>query len=93
MVALTIGTASVLVAATGGALAGDVGAPGASDGGLAQAASNPKIAAASRPLQRVRTFDMWVLILEAFGAVALLVLIVWWTMFHGRSKGERDRDT
>ena len=36
---------------------------------------------------------MWVLILEAFSAVALLVLIVWWTMFHGRSKGERDRDT
>lgn len=32
---------------------------------------------------------MWVLILEAFGAVAMLVLIVWWTMFHGRRGGER----
>jgi hypothetical protein len=35
---------------------------------------------------------MWVILLEAFGAVLLLVLIVWWTMFHGREKGERDRD-
>lgn len=29
----------------------------------------------------------WIL-LEAFGALALLVLIVWWTMFSGRKKGE-----
>jgi len=35
---------------------------------------------------------MWLLILEAFGAVALLVLIVWWTMFSGRPRGERDTD-
>jgi hypothetical protein len=35
---------------------------------------------------------MWVLFLEALGAVALLGLIVWWTMFHGRRKGERERD-
>jgi hypothetical protein len=32
---------------------------------------------------------MWVLFLEALGAALLLVLIVWWTMFHGRRKGER----
>ena len=32
---------------------------------------------------------MWVILLEAFGALALLLLIVWWTMFDGRSKGER----
>jgi hypothetical protein len=32
---------------------------------------------------------MWVLFAEAFGAVVLLVLIVWWTMFHGRRNGER----
>jgi hypothetical protein len=30
------------------------------------------------------------LILEAFGAMAVLVLIVWWTMFSGRRGGERD---
>ena len=35
---------------------------------------------------------MWVILLEALGAVLLLVLIVWWTMFHGRRNGERDRD-
>ena len=34
---------------------------------------------------------MWLILLEAFGAMLLLVLIVWWTMFSGRSKGERRR--
>jgi hypothetical protein len=29
----------------------------------------------------------WIL-LEAFGALVLLVLIVWWTMFSGRKNGE-----
>jgi hypothetical protein len=36
---------------------------------------------------------MWVILLEAFGALLLLVLIVWWTMFHGRHRGERDPDS
>jgi len=27
---------------------------------------------------------MWLLILEALGALAILVFIVWWTMFSGR---------
>lgn len=31
---------------------------------------------------------MWLLILEALGALALLLLIVWWTMFAGRRQGE-----
>jgi hypothetical protein len=35
---------------------------------------------------------MWVILLEAFGAGALLVLIVWWTMFSGRRHGERHDD-
>jgi hypothetical protein len=35
---------------------------------------------------------MWVILLEAFGAGALLVLIVWWTMFAGRQRGERRDD-
>ncbi|MES3013026.1 MAG: hypothetical protein V4750_04740 [Pseudomonadota bacterium] len=89
MVAFTIGTLSVFVAATGAG--SDRG--GVLGGGLAQAASNPRIAAGSTALQRVRTFDMWILILEALGAALLLGLIVWWTMFHGRSKGERGRDS
>jgi hypothetical protein len=28
------------------------------------------------------------LLLEAFGAMMLLVFIVWWTMFSGRKNGE-----
>lgn len=35
---------------------------------------------------------MWLLFLEALGAGLLLVLIVWWTMFSGRSRGERRTD-
>lgn len=33
---------------------------------------------------------MGLLLLEALGALALLVFIVWWTMFAGRCRGERD---
>jgi hypothetical protein len=32
---------------------------------------------------------MWLILLEALGALAVLVLIVWWTMFSGRKNGER----
>ena len=32
---------------------------------------------------------MWLLILEALGALALLIFLVWWTMFSGRKRGER----
>jgi hypothetical protein len=71
---------------------------GGDRGGLAQAASNPRIAAGNKAQARGhltgwRTFDMWVILLEAFGAMVLLLLIVWWTMFHGRRRGERDRDS
>ena len=31
---------------------------------------------------------MWLLFLEAFGAMMALVLIIWWTMFAGRKDGE-----
>lgn len=34
---------------------------------------------------------MWLLILEALGALALLVFIVWWTMFSGR-RGDDEGD-
>jgi cyanate permease len=37
-------------------------------------------------------FDMWVILLEAFAALALLLFIVWWTMFSGRRRGERHAD-
>jgi ABC-type transporter Mla subunit MlaD len=32
---------------------------------------------------------MWVILLEALGALLILVFIVWWTMFSGRRGGER----
>ena len=35
---------------------------------------------------------MWLILLEAVGAGAVLVLIVWWTMFAGRKGGERPPD-
>ena len=31
---------------------------------------------------------MWLLILEALAALALLVFIVWWTMFSGRPRDD-----
>ena len=31
---------------------------------------------------------MGLILLEALGAMVLLILIVWWTMFSGRKKGE-----
>jgi hypothetical protein len=40
----------------------------------------------------IRIFVMTLLILEALGALLLLVLIVWWTMFSGRDKGELRKD-
>jgi ABC-type transporter Mla subunit MlaD len=41
-------------------------------------------------IAKKRARIMWLVILEAFGAAALLVFIVWWTMFSGRRRGERD---
>ena len=35
---------------------------------------------------------MWLILLEAFGAMVVLVAIVWWTMFAGRRGGERADD-
>jgi len=38
-------------------------------------------------------YVMVLLLLEAFGALVLLVFIVWWTMFSGRKNGELKNDT
>ena len=35
---------------------------------------------------------MWLLILEALAALALLIFIVWWTMFSGRRKDGEPHD-
>ena len=66
-----------------------------------QAASHPRIAtghahatgvrkAVVAPLSNRRMVNMWVILLEAFGAMLILILIVWWTMFSGRKRGERN---
>jgi hypothetical protein len=34
---------------------------------------------------------MWLIYLEALLALAMLVLIVWWTMFHGRKPPRDDK--
>jgi len=35
---------------------------------------------------------MLLLLLEALGALLIFVFIIWWTMFAGRKKGERNED-
>ena len=35
---------------------------------------------------------MVLLLLEALGALLILIFIVWWTMFSGRKNGELPRD-
>ena len=52
------------------------------------AASVPRMAPA-RPAAPWKVVDMWVILLEALIALALLCGIVWWTMFAGRRRGER----
>lgn len=36
---------------------------------------------------------MWLLVLEALAALAVLLFLVWWTMFAGRSRGEKKPDS
>lgn len=87
----------------GGLASGLAGRSGVGEGVRAQPARLPRIAAASnarrhrgaggRPMPcREEENVMWVILLEALGAGLLLVVIVWWTMFHGRNRGERRDD-
>ena len=41
-----------------------------------------------KPAAALQEKIMVLLLLEALGALLLLVFIVWWTMFSGRKKGE-----
>jgi hypothetical protein len=43
---------------------------------------------AERKSLRKRNCPMGLLLLEALLALVVLILIVWWTMFSGRPKGE-----
>jgi hypothetical protein len=78
-----------VVSATGDFVSG---AAGGSGGGLEHASSETRIATHSALAALRKTVNMWVILLEAFGAMALLLLIVWWTMFSGRRNGERRKD-
>lgn len=74
--------------AAGGTLCGRLGGVwGLCGGAVVQLTKLPTIAS------NIRIFIMTLLILEALGALLLLVLIVWWTMFAGRNKGELRKDT
>jgi hypothetical protein len=57
---------------------------------LAQPASNAASATAARA--HPDNLVMAMILLEALGALALLLFIVWWTMFSGRKGGERRDD-
>jgi hypothetical protein len=47
-------------------------------------AIDPHLQWRATPDTRRPTLTMWLIILEALLALALLIFIVWWTMFHGR---------
>jgi hypothetical protein len=85
--------AGVGVVADGlGAGVGKRGLGGEGSGnGAAQDTSMPTIASIQNDFL-IRYKRMLLILLEALGAGLILVLIVWWTMFHGRPSGERDKD-
>lgn len=73
--------------------AGKVAGGTAVGGAVLQPTSAPRIVAdnnSARREDRASFETMWILVLEALAAGLLLVLIVWWTMFSGRRKGERN---
>ena len=74
-------------------------AGGAGRGGLAQEAKNKAMAImgtqrprGKRVLVLFQKDVMILLLLEALGALLLLLFIVWWTMFSGRKHGELKAD-
>lgn len=68
------------------------GGGGEYGGALAHEASIPRIAAVvNRQVLRKKDVMVW-LLFEALAALAVLVGIVWWTMFSGRRSGEREDD-
>lgn len=72
--------------AVGGGAGMAPGRAGLGVGAVEQAASVPTISAV---ITRRRSVNfMGLILLEALLALAVLVLIVWWTMFSGRQRGE-----
>jgi hypothetical protein len=60
-------------------------APGLRSDGVLQATSKTRML---NHANRQRKRDMGMIVLEALVAGGILVLIVWWTMFSGRDRGE-----
>ena len=60
--------------------------------GPAQPASTMTVASTTHAHPEPRMVCMTLLLLEALGALLILVGIVWWTMFSGRPGGERPAD-
>jgi hypothetical protein len=84
--------AAVEASAGAGGAAGaraSAGAGARAGGALEQAATTPRIVAHVARTPRSNR-PMWLILLEALAALAVLLLIVWWTMFSGRRKGERE---
>ena len=68
---------------------GDRTACGGVDTGTDEhAASVPTMAAHAKTFNLEISTPMTLLLLEALGALGILVFIVWWTMFSGRDGGE-----
>ncbi len=82
-----------VVAAVGELAEGLSGTGASKTGANEQPAKLPTIAAnaqheRSRGVKRNGTWIMVLILLEALLALVLFVVIVWWTMFSGRNKGE-----
>lgn len=65
-----------------------VGAETGTGGELQPINRRGKVIAKLPTMREPRSFCMGLILLEALLALVLLVLIVWWTMFSGRKKGE-----
>ena len=60
---------------------------------MAHETSKPALAIMKALFATRKKTVMALLLLEALGALLLLVFIVWWTMFSGREKGEIKKKT
>jgi hypothetical protein len=77
---------------TGGGIATTTGGLAGCWGGVVVQAASKKATLAReagtlRRIDSIRT-SMWILLLEAGGALAVLIFLVWWTMFSGRNDAE-----
>jgi hypothetical protein len=79
------------VSGRAGTLAPEGAGGGGKRGALVQPAMTNTTAIIRLGVTREKTV-MVLLLLEALGALLILVFIVWWTMFSGRNKGELKDD-